>query len=167
MTHFVWLPIQLLIKVFFYFFHKVDLEKNRKHDLMSDVDNDWFLFNLFQFAIVTRIQAVYLLLIFYHIQVPDVLYIQYLYNIYKELTEESRVLTSIQCGILFRLFDFYFSILHNFLWILSCIAWKVFLKTKTILYAVGWGLHRLKNYEGKFKAHNLAEVIFVLNSRDQ
>ena len=65
---------------------------------------------------------------------PDVLYILlYLYNIYKELTEDSRVLTSIECGILLRLFDFYFSILHNFVWILSCIAWKVFLKTKTIL----------------------------------
>ena len=61
---------------FIYFFHKVDLEKNRKHDLTSNVDNDWFLFNLFhnldrageqgetlqikqliQFAIVTRIST--------------------------------------------------------------------------------------------------------------
>ena len=150
---------------------------------MSDVDNDWFLFNLFhhldwtseqgetlhikqliQFAIVTRIRIS--TLIFYHIQVPDVLYILYLYNIYKELTEESRVLTSIECGILFRLliFTFLFCIIffESFPVLREKFSWK-----QKQFYAVGWGLHLLKNFEGKFKAHNLAEVIFVLNSRDQ
>ena len=145
---------------------------------MSDVDNDWFLFNLFhhldwaseqgetlqnkpliQFAIVTRISTFDILS--YSSSRCSLYSTFYSYTIFIRSWLRSRGFwQALSVGFCsdFLIFTFLFCIIffESFPVLHEKFSWK-----QKQFYVLGWGLHWLKIYKGKLKIKNLSEVIML------